>query len=178
MEPNMFKARAGWLLAGAFSLCLLARAEESTVPPVRVSQPKRIPDVVPGAKLENVQPASEPVNTASMPRAVRHAVVADAASRFQVAEDAVVLASAEQVTWSDGSLGCPKPGVMYTQMLVQGYRVTATTTAGRMLYHTDTRGNVVSCGLSVRPSQTADKQVRGTGAEPRTQPPVRDPPDR
>ena len=31
--------------------------------------------------------------------------------------------SAEAVTWSDGSLGCPEPGMMYTQALVPGYRV-------------------------------------------------------
>jgi hypothetical protein len=96
-------------------------------------------------------------------------VVADAAKRFQVAEDAVVLASAEQVTWGDGSLGCPQPGLRYTQMLVPGFRVTATTTAGRMLYHTDTRGNVVTCGSPV---------PHGTGAEPRTQLPVKSAPDR
>ena len=175
----MFKARGGWLLAGALSLCVLAHAEESSAPARQTVPPKRIPEVVPGATLESLQPAGEPVNTASMPRDVRRAVVADAAKRFQVAEDAVVLASAEQVTWSDGSLGCPQPGYSYTQMLVSGYRVTATTTAGRMLYHTDTRGNVVTCGLPVRPSQkSADERTRGTGAEPRTQPPARDAPDR
>jgi len=118
------------------------------------------------------------VNTANMPRLVRRAVVADAARRFQVAESAVVLGSAEQVTWGDGSLGCPQPGRSYTQMLVEGYRVTATTAAGRMLYHTDTRGNVVTCSLAVRQPQPPDDAARGTGAEPRTQPPAKDAPDR
>ena len=177
----MFKARGAWLLAGALSLCVLVRAEESGLPArqTQTMPPKRIPEVVPGATLESLQPAGEPVNTASMPRTVRRAVVADAARRFQVAEDAVVLTSAEQVTWSDGSLGCPQPGYSYTQMLVSGFRVTATTSAGRMLYHTDTRGNVVTCGLPVKPSQkSAGDRSRGTGAEPRTQPPVSDAPDR
>jgi hypothetical protein len=178
MESNMFKVRGAWLLAGALSLCVLARAEETNPPPRQMAPPKRIPDVVPGAMMETLQPAGEPVNTASMPRAVRRAVVADAARRFQVAEDAVVLAGAEQVTWGDGALGCPEPGRSYTQALVTGFRVTATTAAGRMLYHTDTRGNVVTCGLPVRPSRAADERARGTGAEPRTQPPVRDVPDR
>jgi len=27
------------------------------------------------------------------------------------------------VTWPNGSLGCPKPGMMYTQALVDGYQV-------------------------------------------------------
>ena len=31
--------------------------------------------------------------------------------------------SAESVTWSDSSLGCPKPGMMYAQVLTPGLRV-------------------------------------------------------
>ena len=165
----MFKARVGYLLAGALSLCVLAHAGEPSLPPRQIAPPKRIPDVDSGIAVEITQPTGEPVSTASMPRAVRLAVVADAAKRFQVAEDAVVLASAEQVTWGDGSMGCPQPGRSYTQMLVPGFRVTASTTAGRMLYHTDTRGNVVTCGFPV---------PHGTGVEPRTQLPVKSAPDR
>ena len=30
---------------------------------------------------------------------------------------------AESVEWPDGSLGCPEPGQMYTQALVNGYRI-------------------------------------------------------
>jgi hypothetical protein len=74
-------------------------------------------------------------------------VVADAARRFRVAESGVVLSHAEQVTWNDGSLGCPQPGQLYTQMLVDGYRIVAITNAGRMEYHTDAQGSVVvTCG--------------------------------
>ena len=108
----------------------------------RISPPKRLPAPV----EEAVQPAGEILNTASMPREVRRAVVADAAKRFRVAESAVVLTGAEQVTWGDGSLGCPQPGMAYTQALVPGYRVTAKTAAGQFVYHTDERGNVVTCG--------------------------------
>lgn len=149
----MVKSRQAWIQVGTLSLCLLARAGESTPAPRQVAPPKRIPDVVPGATLDIPQNPGQPVTTASMPRAVRQAVAADAARRFQVAEDAVVLASAELVTWSDGSLGCPKPGLVYTQMLVQGYRVMATSAAGQLLYHTDTRGNVVTCGMPPRPAR-------------------------
>lgn len=170
----MLKWRVWWLPAAALSLSMMARAEDPTSPTHRVSPPRRIPDVL----LETAQPAGEPVSTASMPRAVRRAVVADAAKRFQVAEDAVVLASAELVTWSDGSLGCPQAGRSYMQVVVPGYRVTATTANGRMLYHTDTRGNAVTCGLPVRAPQSREDAAHGTGAEPRTQPPVRDVPDR
>ncbi|MFT3971032.1 MAG: hypothetical protein QM695_12345 [Micropruina sp.] len=35
----------------------------------------------------------------------------------------VVVISAENVRFTDGSLGCPQPGVQYTQALVDGMRV-------------------------------------------------------
>ncbi|NOX75997.1 MAG: hypothetical protein GXP17_05160 [Gammaproteobacteria bacterium] len=32
--------------------------------------------------------------------------------------------SANAVQWPNSSLGCPRPGMMYTQVLTPGYRVT------------------------------------------------------
>jgi hypothetical protein len=40
----------------------------------------------------------------------------------------------EDVTWSDGALGCPQPGEMYTQALVDGYRVILRTQDGERLH--------------------------------------------
>lgn len=154
----MFKARVGWLLVGALSLCVLASAVEPGFSPGQIAPPQRIPDVASGVMEETLQPVGEPVNTASMPRGVRRAVVADAAKRFNVAESAVVLARAERLTWSDGALGCPEPGVAYTQVLVAGFRVDATTSAGTLTYHTDSRGSVVSCGVrSARAARPAPR---------------------
>jgi hypothetical protein len=36
---------------------------------------------------------------------------------------AVLVVSAQRVTWPDGSAGCPRPGMVYTQALVPGTRV-------------------------------------------------------
>ena len=127
------------ILAGA--LAASAGAADTPPTPRQIAPPTRIPDIETLTPL----PAGEPVSTAQIPRAVRRAVVTDAAKRFNVAESAVVLARAEQLTWSDGSLGCPEPGRMYTQMLVAGFRVVATTGAGALTYHTDSRGIAVTC---------------------------------
>jgi hypothetical protein len=154
--------RPGWMFAGIAVLSLQAHAGGD--PDSRsIAPPKRIPDPV--AEPLVIQPAGDPVATASMPLSVRRAVVADAARRFQVAESAVVLAHAEQVTWSDGSLGCPQPGMSYTQALVPGYRVTATTAAGQMLYHTDTRGHVVTCAQRARPAGPVTQPPRTPGPD-------------
>ncbi len=144
--------------------------------PRAIAPPTRIPEMVTG----NAQPPGTPVNTANMPRAVRRAVVADAARRFGVDESSVVLVSAEKVTWSDGSLGCAEPGQMYTQALVPGYRVTAKTQSGQMRYHTDESGTLVNCaGDRFQPGKkTLPADPTGTGAEPRTQPRAGQMPDR
>jgi hypothetical protein len=31
--------------------------------------------------------------------------------------------SFEDVVWPDGGLGCPTPGMVYTQVMVEGYRI-------------------------------------------------------
>jgi hypothetical protein len=54
--------------------------------------------------------------------AIVAAAVDDLAERLAVATEAVELVEFERVTWNDGSLGCPQPGMMYTQALVDGSR--------------------------------------------------------
>jgi hypothetical protein len=61
--------------------------------------------------------------------------VRDLASSEGVAEDEVEVVTAEQVTWSDGALGCPEPGMMYTQALVPGYRIVLAAGGDEVAYH-------------------------------------------
>jgi len=130
------------ILSAAMAVTRLALASDPR--PVPIAPPTRIPDPI----VVTTEPVGTVVPSASVPREVRRAVVADAARRFKVAESAVVLGETERVTWSDGSLDCPKRGRMYTQALVSGYRVVAITNEGRMVYHTDSKGYVVTCGVS------------------------------
>jgi len=58
-----------------------------------------------------------------VPSGLLQAVVADAVARTSAAESDIEIVRAESVVWNDGSLGCPEPGAMYTQALVQGYWV-------------------------------------------------------
>jgi hypothetical protein len=78
----------------------------------------------------------------------------------------VVLVRAEQVTWSDGSLGCPQPGTMYTQALVPGFRVIAKSPSGELVYHSDVRGNVVTCGVLPRSDRDRSQPAPQPGVMP------------
>lgn len=63
------------------------------------------------------------------------AAVTDAAARAGVDPDAITVLVAERVEWSDGSLGCPEPGMMYTQAIVPGYRVVLDAAGDQLHYH-------------------------------------------
>ncbi len=49
--------------------------------------------------------------------------VADLARRIGADQSDVTVVSYKDVTWPDGSLGCPEPGQFYTQALVEGYQI-------------------------------------------------------
>lgn len=59
----------------------------------------------------------------------------DAAERTGVAEDDIELEELSMVTWSDGALGCPEPGMAYTQALVDGYRIVLDAAGQQLVYH-------------------------------------------
>jgi hypothetical protein len=76
---------------------------------------------------------------------VTAAVRADAAKVTGLAASELVVESAAQVTWSDGSLGCPQPDMAYTQALVPGYRIRIRAGERVLDYHASMRGYFVLC---------------------------------
>lgn len=51
----------------------------------------------------------------------------------------------ESVEWSDSSLGCAQPGMMYMQVITPGYRITLQHGAQRYVIHTDRGHRAVRC---------------------------------
>ena len=97
-----------------------------------------------------------PLSITEVPAEVLEAIVADAADRAGVEPQDVEITIAEAVTWSDGSLGCPEPGMMYTQALVPGYRVELEAAGKRYVYHASTKGSFKRCDSKLRQSPVAD----------------------
>jgi hypothetical protein len=58
-----------------------------------------------------------------VPKGILDPILKEAASLASVAPEQLVVVRAEPVVWNDGSLGCPEPGMEYTQALVHGYWV-------------------------------------------------------
>jgi hypothetical protein len=86
-------------------------------------------------------------------QSITQAALAEAARHTGLAASALKLVSAESVTWSDGSLGCPQPGMLYTQALVPGYRIRIEARGELLDYHANARGGLSLCpaGRSMDP---------------------------
>ena len=82
------------------------------------------------------------------PAEMIEAALDDAANRSTTARPDIKVTSAEAVTWPDGSLGCPQPGMMYTQALVPGYRIVLQAGEQTLNYHAMSRGRPVFCPAS------------------------------
>lgn len=61
----------------------------------------------------------------------------DLANRLGIAADSIVLVRSEAVEWPDSSLGCPKPGQIYEQVRIPGYRIVLAVEETYYEYHTD-----------------------------------------
>ena len=98
-------------------------------------------------------PPSEAPMSTTLP-SVTAAALRDAAQQTGLKQEALNVLSAAAVTWPDGSLGCPKPGVMYTMALVPGYRIRIQAGERVLDYHASTRGQLLVCpdGRSVDPA--------------------------
>lgn len=87
-----------------------------------------------------LSPAASPRPSGSVPPGVVdsppiQAAIADLAGRLDVPSGDIEVVAVSEVTWSDGSLGCPQPGVNYTQALANGQRVVLAAGGRTYEYH-------------------------------------------
>ncbi len=67
--------------------------------------------------------------------ALAKAARSDLAERLGVPEEEIAITGAAAVIWNDGSMGCPQPDMSYTQVLVDGARVTLSHDGSDYTYH-------------------------------------------
>ncbi len=80
-----------------------------------------------------------------VPEAVWTAILDDIETRTGDSVTDPLVISAEQVTWNDGSLGCPEPDMLYTQALVDGYQVVVEIEGERYDYRVGSGAEVRLC---------------------------------
>ena len=151
----------------AFASLSAACSGNSRDEPASVQQRR---DVVEKAATPNTpqrapsQDAADGEPTGEVPQQILALFRDDLARRALVKPETITVVSATEQQWPDGSMGCRKPGEMYTQMIVPGYRVLLQAAGEKYAYHSDRRGNFVVCanGLALPP---AKQQVKSPSAE-------------
>lgn len=93
-----------------------------------------------------------PVPDAVQEREDVQAAVEAEAERTGVEPDAVTVAGFAEVTWRDGSLGCPVPGMMYTQALVPGQQLVLEVNGQYASYHAGRAKTFSYCANPQTPS--------------------------
>ncbi len=101
--------------------------------------------------LATIEPSEAPV-TGEVPAGIMGPLLADAAERSGVAQDAIEVVEAMSMTWNDGSLGCPEPGMAYTQALVDGYHVILAAGGEELDYRVNLDGGFRVCEAGRTPS--------------------------
>jgi hypothetical protein len=92
--------------------------------------------------------------TGEVPQDLLDAILADAAQRSGTPAESLEVVTAAAVTWNDGSLGCPEPGMFYTQALVDGYQVVIDTGDEQLDYRVGSGGSFRLCENPTPPGGT------------------------
>jgi hypothetical protein len=93
-------------------------------------------------------PPQSPSPPASLPPgsdALVQQAIADASQMTGVDPAAVFVVDVQAREWSDASLGCPKPGQFYAQVITPGFLIIVEAAGQRFEYHTDLGRRVELC---------------------------------
>jgi len=92
-----------------------------------------------------------------VPQAILDPILKEAAALAKLDREQLVIVRAESVVWNDGSLGCPEPGMMYTQAQVNGYWIVIEAAGQKYDFRVGRRGSFRLCpaGRGHPPSQSA-----------------------
>jgi hypothetical protein len=133
-----------WLVSVALVAGCSANAQVSASKPVRVKPP------------QNAAADNGAAVTGEVPADAIEKLRAEVAAQQSVSASDVKVLSAQAVNWPNGALGCPQPGMMYTQAIVPGYRVELEAAGKRFVYHASTKGSFKQCDSKLRQMPVAD----------------------
>jgi hypothetical protein len=136
-RKNIMKIRAfGTIIISLVLLTLTSCAQpgESTTPPaIQPTQPlATVQPTQTGAPVTGVTPVNLEGQITPTPFPTPAALASqsqvdqakqDLAGRLSVSANQIVLTDFQEITWPDSSLGCPQPGMAYTQVTVDGISI-------------------------------------------------------
>lgn len=126
-----------------FAGCTPASTESNPTPEATDVPPTA---TVPANQTEPVEDPNPGLNAGEVPQAIFESVLVDLMAVSGATVEELTVNKSEAIIWSDGSLGCPQPDVMYTQALVPGYQIIISIGDKTYDYHVADSGAFVLCG--------------------------------
>lgn len=77
--------------------------------------------------------------------------IQDITQKFSTTANQVTVLEARQVTWSNGSFGCPQPDMAYAEVLTSGYLVKLMYNNIEFEYHSGPDGALFRCKNPIPP---------------------------
>ena len=116
-----------------------ANSAKPVAQPINSPMPTRSISTIDPALVVSPAPIESPVQGSEQTPAVV-AARASLAKKLGIEATEVTLVSVEEVQWPDGCLGVKRPGVMCTQVIVDGFRIMLEANGTRYEVHTDATG--------------------------------------
>lgn len=152
------------LLTGLVA-CVPVESDNFSASPEPTLPPVTEPDIAtptPTAMVGTAEDATPELELerGEVPPELFDAVLADLITNQGVQRESIHVVKSEAIIWNDGSIGCPEPGVMYTQALVNGYQLIFGSGDKTFDYHLSDSGYFVLCEFTrpaLNPQGTPEK---------------------
>ena len=66
-------------------------------------------------------------------------------SEKKISSDEIYFIELEEKIWNSNALGCPVEGMMYTQQIIDGYKINFSIMNSNNIIHSDIHGNYINC---------------------------------
>lgn len=108
--------------------------------PTQIAKPTEEPETI----MSETKPTAEATLSPELQPVADEAVTILTKTLDAPPEDVTIL-EIQRVEWSDASLGCPQPGMMYAQVITPGYLVKAEVDGEEQMVHMNEKGHGVVC---------------------------------
>lgn len=125
---------------------------EPLAPPPQELIATRIPDLTPEGDIPKVTSTRSTPSTSNLQQLIERARE-DLAQRLSVSVTQINLVEATEVVWSDSSLGCPRPGLLYMDVLSPGYLILLIVNGKNYEYHASKGSDIFYCENPTPPVQ-------------------------
>jgi hypothetical protein len=119
------------------------------------------PEPEPG-KTPILEPVEGGLEAGQVPPEILEEILADLGELSGTEVSEITVIRAEAVVWNDGALGCPKPGEVYIQMLINGYWVVLEVEGVEYDYRVSDSGHFKLCEGESMPPVTLPDMSDGT----------------